>query len=73
MESIDIACFGDACAGIVRKMNNIVLPDACITVAREESYISGNHSEARDDYCCELIALIDFSLISLYLKFTYAG
>jgi hypothetical protein len=66
MESIDIACFCDACAGNVRKMNNIVLPDACITVAREES-------EARDDYCCELIALIDFSLISLYLKFTYAG
>lgn len=55
-ESIDMACFCDTCTGNFCRHNNVALPDTCKTAAQKASYIFSYHSEAWNNYRCDLIA-----------------
>jgi len=55
-ESIDMACFCDSCTGSFCRLNNVEMPDTCITIEEKASYISGYHSGTWNDYRSDLIA-----------------
>jgi hypothetical protein len=54
--SIDEACFCDSCTRNFCKLNSIVIPDTCLSVTQKASYLINQHSEAWNDYRCDLIA-----------------
>ena len=54
--SIDMACFCDSCTSGFCRLEDVILPDTCITTEQKANYLLSYYSNEWNNYRCDLIA-----------------